>query len=89
LGVLDPAMRVDTRTEAAECVEELFATTGVEEFVADRLYGAPLPAEKSDLGGAIVMAEKAPGLARLLTILSKKQDPISVPRRSWDGTRRS
>ena len=93
LTLLDRDAKADTRAEAADCVGELFAepisgrTGKVEAFVADRLHSAPLPADSSDLSGAIAVAEKADPtgtVAVFLRAIEAAQPRITVLRRAWD-----
>ena len=86
LILLDSEEDEETRVMAAECAERHFADGPIEEFVADRLYAAPLPIV-ADLPGAKLFAgrAKAQAVGRFLEQLDADQPQIAAVRRSWDG----
>ena len=85
LILLDHEDSGETRIMAAECVEEFFQYPEVHEFVANRLFSAPLPIE-ADVRGAILFAQQANAttLASFLEQLDAHQPQIAQVRVAWN-----
>ncbi len=85
LILLDREEDEETRTMAAECVDDHFASERVREYVTNRLYVAPLPAS-AELGRANQLAgdTNAPRVVAFLAKLETDQAVIARTRRAWD-----
>ena len=86
LILLDGDADSETRTMAAECLEEFFAESQVFDFVCNRLYVAPLP-QNVDFIGALLQAEEARAslLAEFLQNLDSHQSSIHHCRETWNA----
>ncbi len=86
LILLDADAEQESRAAAAECIADFFADTAVIEFVANRLYSAPLPAN-ADPGGAAAFARACAcsALRSFLDELVASQPAIRALRESWTG----
>jgi tetratricopeptide (TPR) repeat protein len=85
LALLDPAENHQIRREISDCLEGLLSDSQVLEYVANRLYFAPLPAS-SDLPGAIqVTVSTSPVLGDFLAELGDHQVLIRDRHEAWRG----
>ncbi len=86
LILLDGDADSETRTMAAECLEEFFAESEAFDFVRNRLYVAPLP-QNVDFIGAVLQAEEARAshLVEFLHDLDSHQSDIHHCRETWEA----
>ena len=85
LILLDREEDTDTRTMAAECVDEHFASDNIRQYAANRFYSAPLPSS-AELGRAKQLAgeSNAHRVVAFLAKLNADQAVIARTRRAWD-----
>jgi len=85
LILLDAKADREAQQLSADCLEELFSDQEVLEFVCNRLYSAPLPAN-SDLVAALIHADNARAgrLTNFLDELGSFQPAVRRWRESWD-----
>ena len=85
LILLDREEDAETRTMAAKCVEEHFASEKIRQYAADRFYSAPLP-PSAEIGRAKRLADEASAhrVAAFLAKLETDQAVIAHTRRAWD-----
>lgn len=84
LLLLDAQEDRDVRKEATACIEDFFSADVVREFVANRLYSAPLP-DQADIEGATALAEEAQSnrLRTFLVELADQQSEIAARLQVW------
>jgi Flp pilus assembly protein TadD, contains TPR repeats len=84
LVLLEPGIDIAARREIAECASELLTSDSTSQFVANRLYSAPLP-ELSDIAGALRVATNGPThVAHLfLSALAEDQERIRYWHLRW------
>ena len=83
LILLDASETVDNRQLSAECLSELFEDNQVLEFVANRLYAAPLPPESDVLAG--LSFAKGDEVRKFLEEIREDQALIERITEVWDG----
>ncbi len=81
---IDHAEDADLRQEAMAFVDEQFGQPEVIDFVAARLWSAPLPTS-ADLLGAIRLSAGFSRVHHFLTELQSDQLPIDRVRQAWDA----
>jgi DNA-binding NtrC family response regulator len=84
LILLDAGVDRADRLACAKCISNHLSIKPVWEFVANRLYSAPLP-DVADLDGAITCAGPHSELGYLLDMLGEMQSHIRLCREAWDS----
>jgi tetratricopeptide (TPR) repeat protein len=84
LILLDDTEDTETHELAVECLQDLLSDPATYEFVANRLYSAPLPL-RADLTNACFLAGSASVVIQLLQKIETDQIKIRLFRESWDS----
>ena len=85
LILLDREEEAETRTMAAECVDEHFASDSIRDHTADRLYSAPLPSSADPARAKQLACDaNAQRVVAFLAQLAQDQTLISRTRRAWN-----
>ena len=84
LILLDPGEEIENRLAAAECLNEFLSNSVVDEYIANRLYSAPLPAE-ADLVSAtrLCLREELETVTGFLETLEGDQAEIRRRHQAW------
>jgi tetratricopeptide (TPR) repeat protein len=84
LILLDPREEIETRVTAAECLDEFLSSSVVQEFLANRLYSAPLPAEADVIGAkGLCLQQHLEGLMSFIQMLEDDQEEIQKRHATW------
>ena len=81
---LDRSDSRENRTLCIECLGEFFRDSEVCDYVANRLYSAPLP-PGSDIQTALSLAQLYESVAQFLTSLERDQGRIDRNRAAWNN----
>ena len=75
---------METRSEAAEALEELFTDVAFQHYVENILYAKPLPAS-ADINGALQCHLQAPAVCAIINRLAEHQTVIRLICDAWEA----